>query len=371
MKKTPTRTHSFLLLLALAFIIVVLLVSCELGSLVQSPEDTKVTDTVYKPIDEVTTAAATTAEGTASPATTSLPPPVTATPSVTTAASTSYHPLTGLPCLPQEATARPIAFCVKRASAAEIAETDLVIEAPTEGSTTRLSLIGTAHASLFGNLTVASTRPYLAALTHDFFGISIHRGTSDNGYVGTDLLYDTIDLSVNELEKSETALRAAIKAAGHQTETVGSISLPYQHSPLGETLIPDGSAASYASIPFGSGAVTTFTYDAARNAYTMRSCTAMEADGGTLPSFSSLLILFHDATRRITKDGTVLTLDTELGGYGYYLSAGHAMPILWQRDPATSSLRITDGDGIPLTVNRGKTYIGMTTYEHREDLILN
>jgi hypothetical protein len=259
---------------------------------------------------------------------------------------------------------------VKAATPSEISAADLVIEAPTEGSTTRLSLIGTSHAELFENLTPASTRPYLAALSHDFFGISVYRGTSDNGYSSTALLYDTLDLSVTEIERNKAALLTALRDAGYQTQTVGAITLPYHLASLGETVTPAGNAASYAAISFGSG-ITTFTFDAVRNLYTMRSSAALAPDGGTLPAFSNLLILFHDATRRITKDGIELTLDTELGGYGYYLSAGHAMPILWRRDPATSSLRITDGDGVPLTVNRGKTYIGMTTYEHREDLILN
>ena len=371
MKKPSTHTHSFLLFFALAAISVVLLVSCELGSLVQSPADTKVTDTVYKPIEDTTTAITTAADGTAPPVITTQSPLTTAPAVATTAPPAHYHPLTGLLCPSEAATARPIAFCVKEATSAEISAADLVIEAPTEGSTTRLSLIGTGHTALVRSITPASTRPYLAAMTHDFFGISVYRGTSDNGYESTELLYDTLDLSVKDVEATEAALLAALKQAGYQMETVGSIALPYRLPPLTESITPKGNGASYASVTFGSGAVSTFTFDAARNTYTMRSSAALEPDGGALPVFSNLLILFHDATRRITKDGVELTLDTELGGYGYYLSAGHAMPILWRRDPATSSLRITDGDGALLTVNRGKTYIGMTTYEHREDLILN
>lgn len=370
MKKTFAPPYSLFFFLALAVLTVVLLISCELGSLVQDPQATDVTDTVYRPIDETTAPAVTTEPQTTALATTAAPI-TTLPPPVTTAPPSHYHPLTGLPCPSEAAIARPIAFCVRQATATEVSAADLVIEAPTEASATRLSLLGTAHASSFGKLTIASTRPYLAALSHDFFGISVYHGTSDNGYPSTDFLYDTLDLSATDIQRSESALRTAITSRGYQSTIVGAITLPYRLSSLGESAALQGNGASYVSVSFHDASATAFTYDAAKNAYTMRSGTALTLDGGELPTFSNILILFHDATERVTKDGIELTLDTSLGGYGYYVSAGSAVPISWRRDPATSSLRLTDESGAPLTVNRGKTYVGMTTYAYRDELILN
>ena len=47
------------------------------------------------------------------------------------------------------------------------------------------------------------------------------------------------------------------------------------------------------------------------------------------------------------------------------------MPILWRRDAETSRLILTDENNVPLKINRGKTYIGMTTFAERNKLILN
>ena len=177
-------------------------------------------------------------------------------------------------------------------------------------------------------------------------------------------------LSVKNCERTEEALRDALDAAGIQAEHAGGIVLPYTHVPQGETVIPDGNAASYVSVPFSEGSATTFTYDAVRGQYTMRTSSAM-IEGDASPAFSNLILLFYDATRHITKDGVALTLDTELGGSGFYLSGGRGNPIFWRRDAITSSLTLTDTDGNRLAVNLGKTYVGMMTYEYRDRLIMN
>lgn len=376
MKKTPPckKSPTLLLLLGITFFLVILLSACEWTSL-SGVWQGNGTDSVLKPDDPPTTTATTTAADeittTAPPlittmaASTTAPPPVTTVPAVT-----YFHPLTGLPCSQKIAVSRPVAFCVMSATGADLSAADIVIEAPTEGASTRLSLVGNSHTSRFSGMKIATTRPYLAALTHDLFAISVYRGTSDNGFESTGFLYDTIDLSVTEIEKTEDALTGVIYKAGYQTSVVGSIVLPYSLPALGDSILPTDMTASYVSVPFHSESSTVFTYDSVGKSYTMRSGAAL-TPSGSLPVFSNLMILFHDATRRVTKDGTELTLDTERGGYGYYASAGGVQQIFWKRDPITSSLVFTDKNGARLQLNRGKTYIGMTTYDLENSLVLN
>ncbi len=369
MKKTSTHSPLFPLLffLSLALFIVAVLASCEPQSLSGGWQNAGI---VTDDPPSLTTAPPLSTE-----ATTTAPPSVTTAPATTappvTTAPTLYHnPLTGLSCLFEEASKRPLAFCVSSAKPSEIRAADLVIEAATEGKATRLSLIGTEQATAFDTLTIASTRPYLATLSNDFFGISIFRGTSDNAFPATDFLFDTVDLSEKPLYSSE-ALLSSIHEAGYQTTIAGSIALPYRFADPGKTVTPQTLRSSYISVSFHGEAASTFTYDSVRKAYTMRTGAALANEGEELPTFKNLLVLFHDATKRVTKDGIELSLDTALGGNGYYMTEGGAVPIFWRRDPVTSSLRITDTDGAELTVNRGKTYIAMTTYEYRDLLIMN
>ncbi len=370
MKKTPERKtlYSLIFFLSLSVLTVVLLASCEPTSLSGGWQDAG----LIKPEDSVTTAPpSSTGESPLATLPTTTSAQVTTAPPVTTASPALYYsPLSGLPCGGKEALARPLSFCVTKAGAGAISMSDIVIEAATEGSATRLSLIGTAHTESFNALEISSTRPYLATLTNDFFAISIFRGTTDNPFSATDFLFDTVDLSEEVCSTSE-ALLQRIEKAGYQTAIADSIALPYRLSPLLEEVKPSSMRSSYISVPFGGDAATTFTYDAIRGAYTMRTGSALADDGGNLPIFTNLIILFHDATKRVTKDGIELSLDTSLGGSGYYLTAGGAVPIFWRRDPVTSSLRLTDEDGTLLSVNRGKTYLAMTTYEHRDALIMN
>ena len=347
----------------------ILLSACEWNSLSGAWQGDG-TDSVLKPEEPPVTTTDTGAATTTAPLPATTTASTTAAPITTAPIVTYFHPLTGLPCSQTAAVSRPIAFCVKSATGAELSAADIVIEAPTEGAATRLSLVGNSHSSLFSGLKIAATRPYLAALTHDLFAISVYHGTSDNGFESTGFLYDTIDLSVTEIGKTEEALTGAIYSAGYQVSVVGSIVLPYSLPSLGECITPTDTTASYISIPFHPESATVFTYDSVARSYTMRSGVAL-TPSGSLPTFSNIMVLFHDATRRSTKDGTELTLDTERGGYGYYASAGGVQQIFWKRDPVTSSLVFTDRNGARLQLNRGKTYIGMTTYDLENSLVLN
>lgn len=373
MKRIPTRYSLLFLCLLSVLSLTLLLSSCGLGSLTDGYQEDEGANTVLSPVTDSQAPMPTT--GTEAPPTTTAAPASTAattTPAVTIppAPILYFNPLSGLPCDSRASSARPLAFCTKEAAGSFISAADLVIEAPTESGNTRLLLLGTAHAEQFPSISIASVRPYMAALANDFFAVSIYRGTSDRERESAALLYDTIDLKEKEAKTVEE-LRTLLTASGIQTGIAGSIALPYRLTPVGESTVPTSAPSTYVSVGFSQDAATSFTYDPLSRCYTMRSSRALKQDGAELPSFANLMILFHDATERVTKDGAELVLDTNSGGSGYYVSCGQVMQILWRRDPSTSSLLITDTDGIPLTVNRGKTYVGMTSFAYRDGMILN
>ena len=365
MKKTaqsPRYISPMIPVMVLFLMLLCLLASCELQSLAPGQETTNDANTVYQPIEVTTTDPG---ETTTIQQTTTAPPTTT-----TTAPILYFNPLTGLPCEGPASSCRPIAFTVKEANGIEISSADLVIEAPTEANNTRLALVGVSHTEIMASIELASTRPYLADLCNDLFAISVYHGTSDREKESTAFLYDTIDTKTAPMESTTSALKIAITAAGYQQSIAGNIALPYTLEKIGSTVKPQKLVSTYISIPYSDTTASAFTYDTLANAYTMRTCTALLQDG-TLPTFTNIIILFYDATLRVSKDGSTLTLDTDLGGSGYYVTQGGAMPILWRRDTETSRLIITDENDIPLTINRGKTYIGMTTFAQRNQLILN
>lgn len=367
MKKNAPTHHVSPLITAILFFLVILLAmsSCELQSL--TPQKTgDGAGTVLQPSESTAEVTATTVPH----QTTTVPPAITTEAPVTTTAPRRYfNPLNGLPCEEASASRRPIAIAVKEASAAETATADLVIEAPTEGVSNRLLLVGTASETLFGCAEIASIRPYLAAIANDFFAISVYHGTSDRDKESFAFPYDTVDTKATALEQTEAALLNTIAAAGYQSTIAGQIALPYTISDIGVTVKPQ-TTSGYIAIPFSDAAKTVFTYDSLTKSYTMRSCTAVR-DDTTPPSFANVIVLFFNSTLRVTKDGAELSLDTNLDGTGYYASQGGVVPISWRRDGETSRLYFSDENGNKLALNRGKTYIGMTTFDYSDRLILN
>ena len=358
MKKDRTPHQALPLFVAALLLTLFALSSCALGGLTDGWADGGEHTVNNSPTAESTSSATTTAATT------------TAAPVTTGASALYFNPLTGLPSDSATATGRPIALCVRRASRTTISGADIVIEGPTEASATRLMLLGTAHTSPLKKAELASVRPHLAMLANDFFAVSLFCGTNDSGLPSTDFLFDTADASSLQMSDEITPAEL-LRSLGIGTEIAGRIALPYQLAPVGESLVPEGTPSTYVSVPFSDTAATSFTYDTLTRCYTMRTSSALTDSEGALPAFANLLVLMHDATHHITKDGSELVIDTASGGTGYLVTAGRSIQILWQRDPATANLRITDKDGHEITLNRGKTYVAMTTYEHRERLILN
>jgi hypothetical protein len=62
-------------------------------------------------------------------------------------------------------------------------------------------------------------------------------------------------------------------------------------------------------------------------------------------------------------------LNTESGGSGQYVSNGTCLDILWSRNDS-GALQITDLNGDPVLMNRGKTYIGLLDLANQDSLLI-
>ncbi len=367
-EKHPNRTTLFFLTAALFSVLLtcIALSSCEFNSIVDSME-TGAND-VFLPITESTTTAPvsviTTTEAavtTSEPIQTTTVPPVT-----TTQAPIYYNPLSALPCDKETSLTRPIGLCVNEEGFWRAPTADFVIEAPTAENGQRYLLLSSDVGCLDNAPAVSSIRPYLAALSHDFFGISVYCGTSDSGRPSDSFLYDTLDTASLS---DKTSLRQAYDTSEFQKCIANEIALPYSVLPIGEEPKYAGSPSYYVSVPFYGGAVSSFSYDALSGIYTLRKAQAPQDVAP--PSFTNLFILFFDSTVTSAKEGTVLTLNTESEGEGYYISKGIATKILWRRDSMTANLSFYLENGEKLQVNRGRSYLAMTDFSAKRNLVLN
>ncbi|MDD6058379.1 MAG: DUF3048 domain-containing protein [Clostridiales bacterium] len=55
---------------------------------------------------------------------------------------------------------------------------------------------------------------------------------------------------------------------------------------------------------------------------------------------------------------------------GYYITNGKAIEVTWQKDTATGATRYYDSNGKEITINTGKTYIGIVPDEDWENLVI-
>lgn len=58
------------------------------------------------------------------------------------------------------------------------------------------------------------------------------------------------------------------------------------------------------------------------------------------------------------------------GRLGYYITNGEAISITWEKDEATNATRYYDMAGNEITINTGKTYIGIVPDEDWKDLVI-
>lgn len=58
------------------------------------------------------------------------------------------------------------------------------------------------------------------------------------------------------------------------------------------------------------------------------------------------------------------------GNEGYYITNGHAIKVTWSKTSETSPTRYFDEAGNEITINTGKTYVGIVPDDDWEDLVI-
>ena len=365
----------------LLFIISVSCIGCELKALTNTNSSDK---TPIKPATASTSTTTTAVPQTTVPETTV---PVTEPPKP----PQFLNPLSGCEATEEISKTRPISVCIGNTASSlpqfGISDAEILVEAPVEGGITRLMIISCnyANANIIGS--VRSTRSYLADIANQFDAIQAYVGTTDSGKSTAFKSYDTMDYIIQNM--SDVYFSDALRSSPHHIMTNGdrllngisslgfrkSVSdkaLPFEFPEYFSKATLSENDSLYVRIPFSSAQTAEFKYNTSTENYDRYQFSSLhsDSDNGKGLSFKNLILLFCDVTTYDKASGSEISIDTLNGGTGYYVSEGKYMDIIWYRDK-NSDLKFADKNGTPLTINRGKTYIGLIRISTKTSVVLN
>lgn len=295
-----------------------------------------------------------------------------------------YNPLTGLAAEVDLSLARPVAICLGDTGHAlapyGLSEAEIVIEAPAESGKTKLTFLTSTYRGVAQLGAIGASRPYLLSFADYFGAVSVCAGTSDllpqEAFVGSADVIDYAKEGLSTVFYRTEEMPDKLFTSG--TRLIGALEnyekagprLPYALHPYGTMVSPGEQPATGVVIPYAEGHVTQFTYNQESKAYLCSQNAAMQASGNAdAAAFTNLLLLVCESSVHHKVSGTEFELNTTGGGTGYYVSHGSYTVITWAKD-GDGNLQITDQSGAPLSVNRGKTYIGLVDLAESHSLLL-
>ena len=306
-------------------------------------------------------------------------------PTVTTQTTTKpvvyYNPYTGKEGYNKNAVGkRPVALVVENQYYARpqwgIKTPDIIVEGEVEGGISRMLWIYADYTAVPEKVgPTRSARPSYVKISELFDAVFIHWGGSgSNGaYVGG---YDTIKrdcvddldgIAGGELFGRDTTRNTAIEHRGViygnkipnvlknkkiRTDTTKDKFTKFDFYEKA-TSIQGSSALTVRNKFAGSTDTRAFKYSAEDKKY-------HSSDWETDVAFTNLIIL-KDRTDRYTvgKKGVTYVNYALSGGSGYLVSQGEYKTVKW--DMTSGKLVLTDAEGKPIKLNKGRTYIGLSS----------
>ncbi len=322
---------------------------------------------------------------------TTLPTTETTTTVTTTAAPEpgQLNNLTGLPDLsPKAVGKRPVAIMVNniRASLPQygVYQADIMFETLVEGGITRMM-------ALYGDITkvpkvcsVRSCRYYFPIFAQGFdavyfcFGSNETLGTPTLKRIGIDYFdgnktYDSLVFGrdANRLKQYSREHTAYVdggnipelldKYSVRKKYAEGKDKAAFNFCDVSENKATGDIAADRARLDFSNSYYSTFVYNAKSKTYLKQHNGKPHMDSGNNKQleYTNVLVLESDIGRY--KGGSLVEMNWK-GGSGYYISHGKAQKIVWLKKTESSPIELFDEDGKDLTINAGKSYIGVINY---------
>ena len=297
--------------------------------------------------------------------------------------SGAVNPLTGLYGFDgTKLGSRPIAVMVNNAPAARpqwgLCSPDLVFEGVVEGGATRMMWVYADVDDIPKVGSVRSARHDFVELAEGMDALFVHWG-------GSDLAYDAIrQRAVDDIDglkyegkyffRDNTRnvatehrgyttgedIRKAIDALGRRTEQKAKYREPFSFEKEGAPRTLSGGVCQSVSFDFSSsGSYShTFHYDAQEGLYYNRIGGEPMRDADGKQMAVSNVILLYCGVRNTGDSSGHMEMDLS-GGSGVYISNGSYESIRWEKGSPSSPLTLKNEKGEELTLNAGKSYIGL------------
>ena len=258
---------------------------------------------------------------------------------------------------------------------------DITIEVPIENGQTRMLSIFTDLSNLWKVGSLAKTRGFITDLASSFGAHALHIGREgSNGSIGTDLLIQSIDLASGSgycyseytyfCYTNASLIQNAIASMGISPDRTYEGKLPFSFTEYGRDPIQLEKKASVITIDYSANSSTTLKYDEITEKYTLLKCGAEKKDllNDSNHEYTNCFVLFVDSVTYESSLGLETVLKIADGGYGFYVTKGSVMNILWNRS-SDGSLIFINENGENLTVNRGTSFISFVK-SYRNDTVL-
>ncbi len=311
--------------------------------------------------------------------------PTTTQPTTTEAPKVYYNFLTGLE-RKSETTPRPVAVTVNNISAAlpqyGISAADIIMEFPAEGGVTRLIALYSDYSNMPNVCSIRSCRYYFPIFAQGFgavyfcFGSNETLGTPTLERLGIDYIDGNKagDSLVFERDSERLQYYALEHTAYLKGENMEQIFDKYGFSKtlpdgFGETIFTFADKqyshtdkCEELTAAFSGYYESRFTYDKASGTYLKEHNGEKHIDGKTQEqlAFKNVIIL---ETEYSNYGNTKLVELDWTGGTGYYATNGTVMKITWDKASEASPVKLYDENGTPISINAGKSYIGVATSE--------
>jgi len=294
------------------------------------------------------------------------------------------NPLTGEPMVSRYERNRPVAVVLNNLPQAlplnGVSDADILYEYPVEGGLTRMLAIfqDVFYVEKIGS--IRSARHYTVQLANAYDAILVAAGRSPqtltevrtlgipflNEVEGPhreiffrdrnripDRRVDNLHSVVTTGERLYHWLPEYDFRITHETSYTPALSFVDDGTPQG------GSPAGEIQMRFSSAKSTTFTYDTALRAYTVRQSNTdfVDANDGSRPAFANVVFIQTSVTGLQNDASGRLDITTTGSGSGYFASGGRYIRINWTRFDLAAPFIFTLEDGSRLNFGVGKTYI--------------
>lgn len=303
------------------------------------------------------------------------------------------NPLTGLPMGEEAVGRRPIAVMLNNLPKAlpqlGQSQADIIYECLAEGGITRMLGVYQSVADVGAIGSVRSSRPYYLELALGHDAVYLHAGGSEDAYAkikewgvtaldcvrgpyegktpGANLFWRDADRRKNNgLEHSVVTNGETI------TKMLPTLNLRLEHEEgyaYGQTFLADGtpaggSPAPTIRVPFSSFKTGVFTYSPEAKGYLVEEYDAPYVDGNSGEQVVVTNVLALKTACKQTGDSLGhVTVDLTGEGDGYFACGGSIIPIRWSKADRNSSFTYTTGDGSPLVLGQGRSYVSIVPLE--------